>query len=107
MYGLEDNKHPAQECDLNFNGKDVCNTIMNKMGQSKMLFDDEILFYSLLHFNLVADMCCYLVAWAMLCSQVPGINLVNKYSDCNADFEMLLLGTELHPELVLNWPVQN
>lgn len=70
-----------------------------------VLFDHEILFYCLLHLNLVVDMWCYLVAWATACMQVPGINLVNKYSDCNTDFEVLLLGTELHPELVLNYPV--
>lgn len=45
---------------------------------------------------------CYLVAWATLCLQVPGINLVNKYSDSNTDLKMVLLGTELYPELVLS-----
>lgn len=66
-----------------------------------MLFDHETLFYCLLHLNLVGIM-CYLVAWATLCLQVPGINLVNKYSDSNTDLEMVLLGTELYPESVLS-----
>lgn len=38
-----------------------------------------------------------------LCFQVPDINLISKYSDCNANFEMVLLRIELHPKLVLNY----
>lgn len=41
-----------------------------------------------------------------LCFQVPDINLISKYSDCNTNLEMGLLRIELHPKLVLNYLAQ-